>query len=169
MIQITPHMRILVGTQPVDFRKGIDGLVRVCKEHLTQDPFSGIVFVFRNRPQTGIKILVYDGQGFWLCHKRLSEGRFHWWPTSGRSTAELEAFGLQVLIAAGNPERTNAAEPWKRLEPAGKTSSTDTGVPITSPMMPHHDSHDISRQGHHATGCRLHPGADRKLPGIQPS
>jgi transposase len=38
---------------------------------LKQDPFSGWVFVFRNRPATALKALVYDGQGFWLCHKRL--------------------------------------------------------------------------------------------------
>ena len=73
MIQITPQMRIMVAIEPADFRKGIDGLARVCKEVLKQDPFSGWVFVFRNRPATALKALVYDGQGFWLCHKRLVE------------------------------------------------------------------------------------------------
>ncbi len=169
MIQITPHMRILVATQAVDFRKGIDGLVRVCKDHLSQDPFAGSVFVFRNRPQTGIKILVYDGQGFWLCHKRLSEGRFRWWPSSDHSSSELEAFALQVLIAAGNPEKASAAEPWKRLEPAGSYLESEGGVPDLPLNMLTHDYHDISRQAHHRAGCRLHPRADRKLPGIQPS
>ena len=81
MIQITPQMRILVGVEAVDFRKGIDGLARVCREVLAADPFSGWLFVFRNRRQTALRILVYDGQGFWLAHKRLSRGRFRWWPT----------------------------------------------------------------------------------------
>ncbi len=67
MIQITPQMRILVAVEPTDFRRGIDGLARVCKEVLRHDPFNGWVFVFRNRPATALKILVYDGQGFWLC------------------------------------------------------------------------------------------------------
>jgi hypothetical protein len=49
MIQITPQMRILVATAPADFRCGIDGLGRVCKEALSQDPFRGTLFVFRNR------------------------------------------------------------------------------------------------------------------------
>ncbi len=80
MIQITPQMRILVAVEPSDFRRGIDGLARVCKEVLQRDPFSGCMFVFRNRPATALKILVYDGQGFWLCHKRLSKGKFAWWP-----------------------------------------------------------------------------------------
>ena len=71
MIQITPQMRILVAVEPADFRKGIDGLARLCQERLQQDPFSGWVFAFRNRRATAVKVLVYDGQGFWLCHKKL--------------------------------------------------------------------------------------------------
>ncbi len=67
MIQITPQMRVVVAVEPADFRKGIDGLTRLCQEALKRDPFSGWVFVFRNRKATGLKILVYDGQGFWLC------------------------------------------------------------------------------------------------------
>jgi len=49
MIQITPHMRIFLAVDPADFRKGIDGFARVCKSVLKEDPFSGHVFVFRNR------------------------------------------------------------------------------------------------------------------------
>jgi hypothetical protein len=77
MIQITPQMRILVAVEPADFRRGIDGLARVCKEVLRHDPFSGCVFVFRNRPATALKVLVYDGQGFWLCHKKLQTEYTH--------------------------------------------------------------------------------------------
>ena len=61
MIQITPQMRVLVAVQPADFRRGIDGLVRLCKDALQQDPFNGWVFVFRNRRATAVKLLVYDG------------------------------------------------------------------------------------------------------------
>lgn len=70
MIQSTPQMRILAGVEPIDFRKGIDGLARVCREVLAADPFSGGLFVFRNRRQTALRILVYDGQGFWLARPR---------------------------------------------------------------------------------------------------
>jgi len=125
MIQITPQIRILVAIQPCDFRKGIDGLARVCQEVLKEDPFSGWVFVFRNRPRTALKVLVYDGQGFWLCHKRLSSGRFRWWPTAHREVADQTAQGvplaahqLQVLLAAGDPEAARAAPDWRRVRPA---------------------------------------------------
>ena len=69
MIQITPQMRVMVAVEAADFRKGIDGLARLCQEALSHDPFGGRVFVFRNRKATALKVLVYDGQGFWLCHK----------------------------------------------------------------------------------------------------
>ena len=115
MIQLTPQMRILVAVEPTDFRKGIDGLARVCREALKADPFSGAVFVFRNRRATAVKILVYDGQGFWLCQKRLSSGRFRFWPISTEAGKQLEAHQLGVLLSAGNPEATQAAEPWRRV------------------------------------------------------
>lgn len=116
MIQVTPQMRILVAVEPTDFRRGIDGLARVCREVLRRDPFSGSVFVFRNRRATAIKILVYDGQGFWLCQKRLSKGRFRFWPQSRTGMAKfLEAHELQVLLQAGNPALAKGAPPWRRL------------------------------------------------------
>ncbi|MGH9352581.1 MAG: IS66 family insertion sequence element accessory protein TnpB [Terriglobia bacterium] len=111
MIQIVPQMRILVAIEAVDFRKGIDGLARVSREHFQLDPFSGRLYVFRNRRGTAIKLLTYDGQGFWLAQKRLSKGRFRWWVEglSAREVARsLEAYQLQVLLAAGNPAATRA-------------------------------------------------------------
>ena len=111
-------MRILVAVEAADFRKGIDGLARLCQEALSHDPFTGWVFVFRNRRATAVKVLVYDGQGFWLCHKRLSSGRFRWWPTSRTAAAKtLAAHQLQVLLSAGNPETAQAAAPWRPVGP----------------------------------------------------
>jgi transposase len=120
VLQITPQMKILVAVEPADFRRGIDGLARLCKDVLRQDPFAGTVFVFRNRRGTAIKVLMYDGQGFWLCHKRLSEGRFRWWPsaTDQKDAARtLAAHQLSVLFSAGNPDRTAAAPDWRSVGP----------------------------------------------------
>lgn len=123
MIQITPHMRILVAVEPIDFRAGIDGLVSKCRKLLQADPFSGALFVFGNRGRTAIKVLVYDGQGFWMCHKRLSTGKFTGWP-AGREPADtlqghtLQACELQVLLMAGNPTQAQAAPAWRALSVA---------------------------------------------------
>jgi transposase len=123
MIQMTPQMRILVAVEAVDFRKGIDGLARVCQEQLKGDPFSGGLFVFRNRSGTSVKILVYDGRGFWLCQKRLSSGRFRFWPTSpeGASLA-LEAHEAQVLLAGGDPASAPGSPLWRRVDPPGSAT-----------------------------------------------
>ena len=115
MLQITPQMRILVALEAVDGRKGIDSLVQLCREKLAADPFSGCVFLFRSRSSISIRVLAYDGQGFWLAQKRLSKGRFRWCPTSGEGAARvLEAYQTQLLLAAGDPD-TKAAPMWRRV------------------------------------------------------
>jgi len=114
VIQITPQMRILVAIEAVDGRKGIDSLAQLCQEKLQADPFSGCLFVFRSRRATSIRILVYDGQGFWLAQKRLSKGRFVWWPSGNQPTRALEAHQAQLLLAAGNPDAA-AAPVWRRV------------------------------------------------------
>ena len=116
MIQITAQMRILVAVEPADFRRGIDGLARLCRQQLQSDPFSGALFIFRNRRAKAIKILAYDGQGFWLCQKRLSQGRFRFWPSGEGASKGLRAHELQVLLSAGNPEGTQAPPPWRRVD-----------------------------------------------------
>lgn len=111
MLQISPSTRIFVCTQLVDFRKGIDGLAAVCRNHLNQDPFQGTIFVFRNRGRSTIRLLVYDGQGFWLCTKRLSKGSFRWWPEG----PSIDARQLQTLLWNGNPERAQFSENWREI------------------------------------------------------
>lgn len=115
MIQLTRQTRILVAIEPADFRKGIDSLAALCRNCLQEDPFTGTVFVFRNRRATAVKILAYDGQGFWLCQKRLSKGRFTHWPTSSTQMDRLEAQQLAVLLSGGNPAMARGVESWREL------------------------------------------------------
>ena len=118
MLQVTPHMRILVAVEPADFRCGIDGLAKICRKALSSDPMSGTVFVFRNRRKTAVKLLVYDGRGFWLCYRRLSAGRFRWWPKStdeAKSVSPIEAHELQVLLSGGDPSGTKAVPVWRKI------------------------------------------------------
>ena len=111
MLQITPQMRILVAVQPVDGRKGIDSLAQLCRQQLQDDPQSGCLFIFRSRSRTTITCICYDGQGYWIAKKRLSTGRFKWWPEGGVSCS-LEAHQAQMLMAAGDPT-VRAAPMWK--------------------------------------------------------
>jgi transposase len=114
MLQITPQMRILVALEAVDGRKGVDGLAQLCREKLASDPFSGCVFIFRSRRAKSIRLLVYDGQGFFLVQKRLSKGRFRWWPSGDGAARSVEAYQAQLLLAAGDPD-TKAAPMWRRV------------------------------------------------------
>jgi len=127
MIQLTPHMRIVAAVDPVDFRKGIDGLAAVCRQQLDIDPFSGTVFVFVNRSRQALRILVYDGQGYWLCHKRLSKGRFIWNFQSDNSRIRaLAVRQLQLMLWNADPFKVPAAEDFrpiaKNLGPHEKNS-----------------------------------------------
>ena len=119
MIQVTAQTRILVAVEAVDFRKGIDGLCGICRRLMREDPFEGCVFVFRNRRGTSTKLLTYDGQGFWLCQKRLSTGRFQWWPErQDDHLCPLAVHELQLLLWSGNPEHVRVAPVWRRVKPA---------------------------------------------------
>jgi transposase len=115
MIQLSPQSRIFLATEPVDFRKGIDGLAAVCRQRLGDNPLAGAVYVFRNRSGTSLKLLLYDGQGYWLCMKRLSQGRFSWWPHSADARVSLSARELIILTWNGNPERAQMAKDWRRV------------------------------------------------------
>lgn len=119
MIQITPQMRVLVAIEPADFRRGIDGIAALCRDRLRSDPMTGTVFVFRNRRATSVKLLVFDGQGFWLCQKRLSEGRFRNWPHQDGDAAgvRLRSHELAVLLAAGDPSGVQAPPDWRPVTP----------------------------------------------------
>jgi transposase len=115
MIQITAHMHIVAAVEPVDFRKGIDSLAAVCRQKLESDPFCGGVFVFVNKSKTALRLLIYDGQGFWLCHKRLSRGRFVW--NFHGKIRKLAAQQLQMLLWNSDPCKIMADE----FRPIAKT------------------------------------------------
>ena len=78
MIALPSGARILLATRPVDFRKGAHGLAALAAEVLQEDPFSGVVLVFRSRRADRVKILVWDGSGLVLVWKQLEGGAFRW-------------------------------------------------------------------------------------------
>jgi transposase len=110
-------MRILVAVEPVDFRKGIDGLAALCRQVLASDPLGGTLFVFCSRRRHALKCLIYDGQGFWICQKRLSQGRFAGWPkAAGGAARRLEAHQLHLLLWNGDPAQARTAPLWRPVE-----------------------------------------------------
>ena len=103
MLQITPHHNIIFSISPVDFRKGIDGLCSICRNHLETEPIEGAVFVFTNKRHISLKILIYDGMGFWLCTRRFSKGKLAWWPQNIEQAKNISSKELQIIFYQGNP------------------------------------------------------------------
>lgn len=125
MIQVTPQMRIFVAVDACDFRCQIDGLSAICRQVFDEDPLSGSLFVFRNRTRTAVKILYFDGDAYWLCHRRLAKGRLRWWPHEG-SLSQIDERELLVLLHNGDP-RGVFGEPWKRLAGAKQDEAQGRG------------------------------------------
>ena len=80
MITLPAGARILLATRPVDFREGAHGLAALAAEVLDENPFSGVVVVFRSKRADRVKILVWDGSGLVLIWKQLEGGAFRWPP-----------------------------------------------------------------------------------------
>jgi len=97
-MQLSYKPPIWLYATPVDFRKQIDGLVLLVASELGLNPVSGELFVFRNRQSNKIKLLWYDGNGFWLCYKRLEQGRLKF-PLQDSSVCELERDELGWLLS----------------------------------------------------------------------
>jgi transposase len=111
MLALNPQLTIFAAIQPVDFRKGIDGLIGVCRQQLLKEPLDGALFLFQNRAKTTIRALCFDGQGFWLIAKRLSSGTYRWWPK--KETLDYRA--VQVLFYNGDPEQARFSNDWRPL------------------------------------------------------
>ncbi|MDD3168908.1 MAG: IS66 family insertion sequence element accessory protein TnpB [Eubacteriales bacterium] len=98
-----------------DMRKSINGLMAVVQEGFSLDPFADALFVFCNRSRNRLKILEWDGDGFWLHFKRLERGRFRW-PAEGESGAmTLDTNELACLIDGARLEKKlSRKEVWQR-------------------------------------------------------
>ncbi len=109
MIAVPAGVKVLVGTKPVDFRKGADGLVALVREALGHDPFSGTIFIFRSKRADRLKILAWDGSGLILFWKRLEHGAFKWPPVSD-DVMRLTASQLAALVDGMDWSRLHARD-----------------------------------------------------------
>jgi transposase len=100
MMYLTSQSRILLATEPADFRCGIDGFSARCRLHLGVNPRSGALYVFINRNKTMVRALRFDGTGFWLMTKHLSKGKFRQWPSPKQPTLHrVTAVYLRALLS----------------------------------------------------------------------
>jgi transposase len=97
MLSIPPTVPIFVYTQPTDLRKGFDGLSGIVRQEFRADPLDGSLFLFVNRRRDRLKILHFDGTGFWLYYKLLEAGTFEVIASEGKC-AQLDSTQLAMLL-----------------------------------------------------------------------
>lgn len=100
----------MLKVEPIDFRKGMDSLIGVCRM-LVSDPYQGTIFAFRNKRGTSVKLLVYDGTGFWLCAKRFSRGTLKHWPQS--NSEHVCSTTMAIILNQGKPVSLKSS--WRSL------------------------------------------------------
>ena len=98
MIQITTLHYLHLWIEPIDFLKGLDALIGLCRQNIGA-PYDGTIFAFRNKSGIAVKLLVYDGTGFWLCTKRFSQGKLNYWPSLSMSLFVRQQWPLSLIRA----------------------------------------------------------------------
>lgn len=114
MLQISSTSRVYFSKNSIDFRCGIESLMGYCCNVLLMDPMSGGYFLFKNKSGKQLKILHYDGVGFYLCLRRFSKGKINWWPEN-REDCIMEPRELSLLLLGGNPKTALLPAYWKNL------------------------------------------------------
>jgi transposase len=115
VLTLPPSTRIFVATRPADMRRGFDGLVALVRDFLGGDPFSGHLFVFRNRRGDRLKILWWERDGLALFYKRLEEGRFDFPIPEGEAPRlEMSATDLQLVLQGIDPAKVKRSKRYQR-------------------------------------------------------
>jgi transposase len=105
MIAFSSDLKILVASRPIDFRRGVNGLVALVAEALGANPYSGAIYVFRAKRSDRLKMITWDGSGMVMATKWLEEGSFAW-PPEIDGAVSLSAAQVTMLVAGLN---------WKRV------------------------------------------------------
>ena len=115
MIQVSPGATIFIAEQPIRFTTRLKGTLAVCRDLLAIEPMDRAYLVFRNVPGTMLRVLFYDGDGFWLCEKTFSQGRIGFWSETGVPLAEVTARELAVILWRGDVRGAAFPSFWKRV------------------------------------------------------
>ena len=118
MLTLGPSIKVYLARGTTDMRKSFDTLAGAVRETLEEDPLSGHLFVFLGRRRHLVKILYWDGSGFWVIAKRLARGTFAWpEPEDDRKAIELRPDELGALLGGVDLRKTTWRPWWRR--PAG--------------------------------------------------
>lgn len=116
MLTLPPSVRVYLASGVTDLRRSMDGLRSLVTQALDRDPFSGHLFVFRNRRGDRLKILVWDRSGFWVLYKRLEKGTFAWPAATGiAQSVEMSASDLQLLLTGVDPSTARRRTWYERV------------------------------------------------------
>lgn len=128
MVTLPSSVRIYVAAEPVDLRRGFDGLAATTRSVIGADPMSGHVFVFLNRRRNRVKLLVWDRTGYWLLYKRLERGTFKipTTPVPGERHVEVDAGELAVMLEGFDLRGARRQARWYR---AGSASGERSRTP----------------------------------------
>jgi transposase len=109
-VLIGGKVRVFVAFEAVDMRLSFDGLAAKIQHQLQGDAFAGDCYVFRSKSGSRLKLLYFDGMGFWLYYRRLEQGTFVWPPVSQAGTIELTHAQLLVLTQGLDWRRVRMAQ-----------------------------------------------------------
>ena len=131
MLRLSSRLRIFAAVEPIDFRKGFDGLVQTVRDHFRQDSFGGDLFCFFNRRRDRVKVLVWDRNGFWLHYKRLERGSLE--KLEGRSAQlKIDRAQMSMLLEGIDTKKSKCRPHFSRDVRIAFREAHDDQPPRTS-------------------------------------
>jgi len=140
VLTLPSAVRIYVAAEPVDLRRGFDGLAAATRSLMGADPLSGHVFVFLNRRRNRVKLLVWDRSGWLVVYKRLERGTFSlpMDPVPGQRHVEVDAGELGLMLEGLDLRGARRQKRWYRApgREAGDLSSRKGAVSASGARAP---------------------------------
>lgn len=134
MISLANSFKIYIANAPVDFRKGMDGLAAIVVNEFDLDPYDGAIFVFRSRRADRLKIIVWDGTGLVLVHKRI-EGKGFAWPRISDGTISISKAQFEALFDGLNWKSISERKTFHPHQASPKNMGANGHIPIQEHMV----------------------------------
>lgn len=127
MLTLPSAVRVYIAAEPIDLRRGFDGLAAATRELIRQNPLSGHLFCFLNRRKNRIKILAWDRSGYLLIYKRLERGTFvlPTAPALGSRHIEVDGAELAMMLEGIDLRHAVRRKRWYRRA-SSETSAAAT-------------------------------------------